>query len=78
MTRPRAHSAARAAEETTMEFQKGDRVFWQGRPATVVYRRNGPPDFSRAEAYSIWFDGETRRNYSGTVVPAVEVQAVRS
>jgi len=55
------------------EFEKGDRVQWCGRAATVNYRRNAAPDYKRAAAYSIQLDDVRRPNYAGTMVPANEV-----
>jgi hypothetical protein len=58
------------------EFERGDRVQWSGRAATVNYRRNGAPDYKRAVAYSILLDDVCRPDYAGTIVPANEVNTL--
>ena len=53
-----------------MTYQAGDRVRWRGRPGTVQWSRNAPPDYTKPEAYSIKLDDVTRAGYDGTLVNA--------
>lgn len=55
-------------------FDKGKRVSWRGRRATVAYVRMAPPLLRHAEAYSIVLDDQLYlRAYEGTIVSAAEV-----
>jgi len=56
------------------DFDRGDRVMTPGGVGTVAYKRMAPPDYARAEVYSVVLDRErTRADYTGTIYPAAAV-----
>ena len=57
-----------------MAFYQGDRVMTPAGAGTVVYVRNGPPDYATPVAISVRQDAHRDRpGYSGTVWPAAQV-----
>ena len=60
-----------------MNFQPRDRVITPNGPGVIVSMRMAPPNYSKAESYSVILDSKRNQlGYSGSVYPAEQVQAL--